>query len=157
MPDAKAMSGIARPSETLPTGTVSVRLVRGQLSNLVTDFPVDFTVAGKRQTVKTDATGHAVLSGLSAGATVQATATVDGERLDSQEFQVPAQGGVVLMLVATDKTAQQQMAKEAVPGTVVLGNQSRAIVQFEDEVIQVYYLLDIVNGGSAPVKLDEGD
>jgi hypothetical protein len=152
MPDAKAMSGIPRPSETVPTGSVSVRLVRGQLSNLITDFPVEFLVDGKRQTVKTDATGHAVVSGLSAGAAIQATATVDGERLQSQEFQVPQQGGMVLMLVASDKTAQQQMAKDAVPGTVVLGNQSRVIIQFEDEVLQVFYLLDIVNGGAAPVK-----
>jgi hypothetical protein len=152
MPDAKAMSGIPRPSETVPTGSVSVRLVRGQLSNLVTDSPVEFSVDGKRQTVKTDETGHAVLSGLAAGATVQAAATVDGERLQSQEFQVPAQGGVVLMLVATDKTAQQQMAKEAVPGTVVLGSQSRVVVQFQDEVLQVYYVLDIVNPGAVPVK-----
>jgi hypothetical protein len=44
------------------------------------------------------------------------------------------------------------MAKDAIPGTVVLGNQSRAIVQFEDEEIQVYYLLDIVNAGGVPVK-----
>jgi hypothetical protein len=113
---------------------------------------VEFTVDGKSQTVKTDDTGHAVLSGLAAGAAVQAAATVDGERLESQQFQVPGQGGVVLMLVASDKTAQQQMAKEAVPGTVVLGNQSRAIVQFEDDTIQVYYLLDIVNAAAVPVK-----
>lgn len=152
MPDAKAMSGIARPSETVPTGSVSVRLVRGQIFNLVTDHPVEFVIDGKRQTVKTDATGHAVASGLRAGATVRAEATLDGERLESQEFQVPQQGGVVLMLVASDKTAQQQMAKDAVPGTVVLGSQSRAVLEFDDEVLQVFYLLDIVNNGSAPVK-----
>jgi hypothetical protein len=153
MPDARAMSGIPRPSETVPTGSVSVRLVRGQLSNLITDAPVLFDVDGKRQTVKTDATGHAVVSGLAAGATVQAQATVDGERLESQPFQVPAQGGIVLMLVATDKTAAQQMARDAVPGTVVLGGQSRVVVQFDDEVLQAFYLFDIVNQGAAPVKV----
>ena len=152
MPDAKAMSGIPRPSETVPTGSVSVRLVRGQLSNLITGFPVQFLVSGKARTVKTDATGHAVVSGLAAGTPVQALATVDGERLESQEFQVPQQGGMVLMLVASDKTAQQEMAKSAVPGTVVLGNQSRVVVQFEDEELQAFYLLDLVNAGSAPVK-----
>jgi hypothetical protein len=152
MPDAKAMSGIPRPSETAPAGSVSVRLVRGQISNLLVDMPVVFDVDGRRQTVKTDATGHAVVSGLSAGATVQVSATVDGERLDSQPFQASAQSGMVLMLVASEKSAQQQMAKDAVPGTVVLGNQSRVVVQFDDEVLQVFYLLDIVNGGPAPVK-----
>jgi len=77
---------------------------------------------------------------------------VDGERLDSQPFQASAQSGIVLMLVASEKTAQQQMAKDAVAGTVVLGNQSRVVIQFDDEVLQVFYLLDIVNGGSAPVR-----
>jgi hypothetical protein len=152
MPDAKAMSGIARPSETLPAGTVSVRLVRGQLSNLITGSPVEFVVGGQSRTVKTDDTGHAVVSGLAPGVTVQAFATVDGERLESQVFEVPAQGGTVLMLVATDKTVQQQMAREAVPGTVTLGGQTRVILQFDDEVLQAFYLLDIVNSGSAPVK-----
>jgi hypothetical protein len=152
MPDAKAMSGIPRPSETVPAGSVSVRLVRGQISNLLVDMPVVFDVDGSRQTVKTDATGHAVVSGLAAGATVQATAIVDGERLESQPFQASAQSGTVLMLVASEKTAQQQMAKDAVAGTVVLGNQSRMVIQFDDEVLQVFYLLDIVNGGPAPVK-----
>jgi hypothetical protein len=152
MPDAKAMSGIPRPSETVPTGSVSVRLVRGQISNLITGHPVEFNVNGTPQAVKTDETGHAVLGGLATGTTVRAVAVVDGERLESQEFQVPAQGGVVLMLVATDKTAAEQMAKAAVAGDVVLGGQTRIITQFEDEVLQVFYLLDVVNAGQAPVK-----
>ena len=90
MPDAKAMSGIARPSETVPTGSVSVRLVRGQISNLVTGHPVEFSVDGKRQTVKTDATGHAVLAGLGAGAAVQAFG--DGGRRAARVAGVPGAG-----------------------------------------------------------------
>jgi hypothetical protein len=153
MPDAKAMSGIPRPSETVPAGAVSVRLVRGVLSNLIIDHSVDFTVNGKKQTVKSDQTGHALLTGLAPGTTVQAVTTVDGERLESQEFQIPPQGGVVLMLVAADKSAELQIAREAVPGSVSLGGQSRVILQFEDEVLQVYYLFDLVNKNpGAPVK-----
>jgi hypothetical protein len=152
MPDAKAMSGIARPTDSVPAGGVSVRLVRGDLSNLVIDHPVDFVVDGKRQTVKTGPTGHAVLTGLQPGAVVQAVATVDGERLESQQFEVPTAGGMVLMLVATDKAAQNRMAKDAVPGTVVLGGQTRIVLQFDEEALQVFYLLDIVNRGGAPVK-----
>ena len=154
MPDAKAMSGIPRPSETVPNGAVSVRLVRGQMTNLVVDFPVTFTIDGKPQTVKTDATGHAVANGLAAGASVQASATVDGEKLDSQVFQMPAQGGVVLMLVASDKTAAEQMSKAAVPGTVRLAGQSRIIMEFQDEELQVFYLFDLVNDAPTPVKTD---
>ena len=92
-----------------------------------------------------------MLAGLGAGAAVQAFATVDGERLESQDFQVPAQGGVVLMLRrAATSLQQQQMAQDAVPGTVALGGQSRTIVQFEDEALQVYYLLDFVNATPRP-------
>ncbi len=152
MPDAKAMSGIPRPTDTVPSGGVSVRLVRGELSNLVIDHPVDFLVDGQRRSVKTGPTGHAVLTGLKAGTVVQAIATVDGERLESQQFEVPAQGGMVLMLVATDKAAQNRLARDATPGTVVLGGQTRIVLQFDDEVLQVFYLLDIVNSAATPVK-----
>jgi hypothetical protein len=154
MPDAKAMSGIPRPDPGLPAGAVSVRLVRGQLSNLVVGHPVEFVVDGRSQTVKSDDTGHAVIRGVAGGATVHVVATVDGERLDSQDFQMPSDSGIVLMLVATDRSAAEQMAKAAVAGTVTLGGQSRIITQFEDERLQVYYLFDVVNAGSAPVKTE---
>ncbi len=154
MPDAKAMSGIPRPDGGIPPGAVSVRLVRGQISNLVVGHPVEFIVNGQSQEVKTDDTGHAVIKGVAAGATVHVVATVDGERLDSQDFQVPADAGIVLMLVASDKTAAERMSNDAVPGTVTIGGQSRIITQFEDEALQVYYLFDLVNATAAPVKMD---
>jgi hypothetical protein len=152
MPDARAMSGIPRPDGSLAPGTVSVRLVRGQLGNLVIDHPVEFVVAGKSQTVRTDASGRAVVSGLAPGSTVHVLATVDGERLDSQDFQAPAEGGVLLLLVATDKAGASRMAASAVAGTVTIGGQSRIVTQFEEEVLQVYYVLDIVNASREPVK-----
>jgi hypothetical protein len=154
MPDAKAMSGIPRPDSGSPGGAVSVRLVRGQLSNLIVGHPVEFVVDGQSQMVKTDETGHAVIKGLTPGATVHVVATVDGERIDSQDFQVLPDAGLVLMLVATDKSAAEQMSKAAVPGTVTLGGQSRIITQWEEESLQVYYLFDVVNATSAPVKVD---
>jgi hypothetical protein len=154
MPDAKAMSGIPRPDSGSPGGAVSVRLVRGQLSNLIIGHPVEFIVNGRSQTVKTDDTGHAAVKGLTPGATVRVVATVDGERLDSQDFQVLPDVGLVLMLVATDKSAAERMSKAAVPGTVTLGGQSRIVTQWEEETLQVYYLFDVVNATSAPVKVD---
>ena len=39
-------------------------------------------------TVKTDENGRAEFSGVAPGTTVKAVATVDGERLESQEFPV---------------------------------------------------------------------
>ena len=76
-------------------------------------------------------------------------ATVDGERLDSQDFQAPPDAGVLLLLVAIDKAGASDAASRAVAGTVTLGGQSRIITQFEEEVLQVYYIFDIVNPSSA--------
>ncbi len=52
--------------------------------------------------MNTDDAGRAQFDKLQVGASVKFTATVDGEHLESQEFLVPAQGGIRLMLVATD-------------------------------------------------------
>src|SRR5262245_32654309 len=103
MPDPKMMSGIPRPVDDLPAGSISVRLIRGDLSNNIAGHPVELHIGGKVQTVKTDDAGRAQFDKLPAGAKVQAVAVVDGERLESQEFAAPAQGGIRLMLVATDK------------------------------------------------------
>jgi hypothetical protein len=152
MPDVRAMSGIPRPDGATAQGTISVRLVRGQLTNVVTNHPVEFIVNGKSQTLTTDSSGRAVLSGVAAGATVHVLATVDGERLDSQDFPAPPDTGVLLLLVAIDKTGASDAASRAVAGTVTIGGQSRIITQFEDEVLQVYYIFDIVNPSSEAVK-----
>ena len=80
MPDPKQMSGIPRPVDDLPNGSLSVRLIKGQLSNNITGHPVELQVGDKVLTVKTDEGGRAQFDNLPAGATLKATATVDGER-----------------------------------------------------------------------------
>src|SRR5205809_1735353 len=92
MPDPKQMAGIPRPVTDLPNGAVSVRLIRGSLSNNITNFPVELHVGGKVRTEKTDDAGRAEFKDLPAGETVKATAVVDGERLESEEFPAPSQG-----------------------------------------------------------------
>ena len=103
MPDPKQMSGIPRPVTDLPAGHVSVRLIRGQLSNNIQGHPVEMHAGGKVLTVKTDENGRAEFSGVAAGTTVKAVAVVDGERLESQDFPWPGDGGIRVMLVATPK------------------------------------------------------
>jgi hypothetical protein len=90
---------------------------------------------------------------------VRFVAVVDGERLESQEFPVQPQGGVRMLLVATDKAADSSKAAApatppapAVSGSVVLGGESRIIVEPGEEAVSVYYVLDIVNGAAAPVN-----
>jgi hypothetical protein len=154
MPDPKQMAGIPRPVNDLPDATVSVRLIRGQLSNNITNFPVELHVGSQVRTVKTDDGGRAEFGSLPAGATLKAVAVVDGERLESQEFPAPARGGIRLMLVATDKSAGSAAEPNApaVPGQVVLGGQSRIIIEPTEEAISVYYLLDIINNATTPVN-----
>jgi hypothetical protein len=149
MPDPKQMSGIPRPVDDLPNGTVSVRLIRGQLSNNLTGHPVELRGGGKTITAKTDDAGRAEFTGIAAGTSVKAAADVDGEHLESQEFPFPANGGIRLLLVATDKAAA---SRPAVEGAVTIGGLSRIVIEPGDEAVEVYYLLQIQNSGSAPVN-----
>ena len=147
------MAGIPRPVTDLPDGHVSVRLIRGQLSNNIQGHPVELHAGGKVITVKTDENGRAEFSGVAAGTSVKAVAMVDGERLESQEFPWPGQGGIRLMLVATLKGgAAPPPVFQPQPGNVVLGDQTRVIIDLADETLQVYYLLDIRNSARAPVN-----
>jgi hypothetical protein len=156
MPDPKQMSGIPRPVTDLPERTISVRVIRGDLSKNIPNQSVDLLVDGKAQTVKTDANGRAEFGPLTPGATVKAVAVVDGERLESQEFPSPPQGGVRLLLVATDKEKEARAAEEAkapaVTGTVVLAGETRLVIEPDEESARVYYLLDITNTARAPVN-----
>ena len=109
--------------------------------------------AAKVITVKTDENGRAEFSGVAAGTTVKAVATVDGERLESQEFPWPGDGGIRLMLVATAKGGDAPPPVfQPQPGNVVFGDQTRVIIDHADDALQVYYLLDIQNTARAPVN-----
>ena len=153
MPDPKQMSGIPRPVTDLPERAISVRLIRGDLSKNITNFPVALHIGSKVRTVKTDDAGRAQFNDVPAGALVKAVAVVDGETLESQEFPAPERGGIRLMLVATDKTKPAASAQTTpVSGQVAIGGQSRIVLEPGDEAVRVYYLLDIVNSARAPVN-----
>jgi hypothetical protein len=98
---------------------------------------------------------------------VKAVATVDGERLESQEFAVPGSGGVRLMLVAgvgagtggasgpSGAAAPQAAAPPcgpARPGPVTLGDQSRFVFELGDQTLTGFYILQFVNTGTTPVQ-----
>jgi len=151
--DPRQMAGIPRPVSDLPNGSISVRLIRGQLTNNVASHPVEAHLPnGQVVTVNTDAAGRAQFDNLRAGASVSFTATVDGEKLESQEFAVPSQGGIRLMLVASDKGGGAVPSTPAVSGQVTLSENSRIVFEPADEMATVYYILEIVNSGSSPVN-----
>jgi hypothetical protein len=107
--DMNQMSGVPLPSGDLPDRTISVRVVRGALTNNVQRHEVELLVAGTPRKIATDANGRAIFSELPAGATVQAVTTLDGKRLASQSFEVPSKGGVRLILVGPPPEKQRQV------------------------------------------------
>ena len=154
--DPKAVAGIPLPVSDIAVGTVVVRVIKGSLANNLPDQSVELVGAGAPRTVRTDASGRAEFAGLPPGARVSAVATVAGERLQSQEFAVPASGGTRLLLVATDANAAatapgDSRAVPAQAGTVVLGDQSRFVFEFGDGSLSVFNILQLANSGSGPV------
>lgn len=172
MPDVSQMSGVPLASGDVPTGSVSVRVVRGDLSNNVTNQPVELHGAGAVQNAVTDDNGRATFVGIAPGTEVHAITTVDGQRLESQSFVMPSSGGMRVMLVATGTGAAAgaptpsggaagaggvggSPPAPAQPGAVALGGQSRFVVELADAAVDVYLVLDVMNAQAGPVQPNE--
>lgn len=159
MPDPKQMSGMPLQVPDLPVGTVTARVIRGQLSNPLEGQSVELAGAGAAQTSKTDASGRATFSSLTPGTRVKMSVTVAGEKIESQEFDVPPQGGIRVMLVATDAATEAKAAEDKklaeeppVNGTVVLGDQSRLVIELGDDTLNVFNIMQIVNTAKRRVQ-----
>ncbi|HWE30301.1 MAG TPA: hypothetical protein VHB97_19985, partial [Polyangia bacterium] len=108
MIDPSKMSGIPRPDGQVPPGTVTVRLIRGQLSNRMIGVDVGLAGADGKVTVqKTDDQGRATFSGLTIGATYQARSTDGVQDLTSQPIELPSSAGVRVMLVFAAKPGEE--------------------------------------------------
>lgn len=161
MPDPSAIAGTPLPAPELPDKTITVRVVRERMGNNVAGQDVTLTVGKDKRTLKTDAQGRAQFEGLPAGTTAQATAVVDGETLTSQEFAVPEKGGVRIALIAgiaaakaAEKSAADAAAKEpARPGVVEIGPESRIIIEYQDDNLTLFYLLEIINNARTPIDI----
>lgn len=158
MPDPRLIAGQPLPVGDVAVGTVVVRVIRGSLANNIADQPVELLGAGAPRTMKTDSTGRAEFAGLVPGTRVTAVSTVQGERLQSQEFAVPSSGGTRLLLVATDPDTEKRAEEDrslaaapAQPGLVVIGDQSRFVFEFGDGSISVFNLLQLTNTARTPV------
>lgn len=159
MPDASQMSGVPLPVGELAPGTITVRVVRGSMANVISGHPVELIGGPTPLTVTTNSTGRAEFQGLRAGTRVKAVTTVDGERLESQEFEVPQNGGIRVALVATDPDAAARQARDralaqapAQPGLVVLGEQSRFVFELGDDGMNVFGIMEISNTARTPVQ-----
>ena len=163
MPDPSQMAGRPLPAPELTTGTVSVRVVRERMGNNVANQTVTLKAAGQTLTGTTDAQGRAAFGDVPPGTAVTVSTVVDGETLVSQEFAVPSSGGVRVALIAglaaaaeREKSERETAAREpARRGVVVFGGESRVILEFQDDNLQVFYLLDIVNNARTPIDIGE--
>jgi hypothetical protein len=163
-PDARSMSGLAMPTADLPDGTVSVRVVRGGMSNNLQGVRVELHGAGANRTAVSGEDGRAQFSGLPPGSSVHAHATHEGEQLETDVFDVPATGGVRALLVFSEPG--QAAATPAPHGgggapfhggmgggndPLSIGGNSRIALEFREDVLQVFYLLQILNRTSEPI------
>ncbi len=168
MPDLSQMSGRSLPSPDLPTGTVSVRVIRGAVTNNVVGAEVRLEGGAHPLSVNTDGSGRAMFPNVTPGSTWRAVVTVDGERLESQPFVVPSTGGLRVILaagVAAGKGATgagsagaavaggnaSAGASAAVAGDVLLGSQSRFVIELAEGSIEVYGLLNLGNTHATPI------
>jgi hypothetical protein len=164
MPDPRQMSGQVLPAGDLPTGSVTVRIIRQTMANGVPGITVELHGAGVVRRAVTAAQGRARFDGLPVGARVHVVAVVDGERLESIEFPVPPAGGARTLLAAgvgagrpAGAAVSEAPAASPDPGTgrageaLVLGADTRFAIEFQDDQLTAFYLLEIVNGSSAPV------
>jgi hypothetical protein len=135
-------------------------VIRGVLTNPVAGATVELTGPTPARSEKTDAAGRATFSGLAPGTRVKAVVVVNGERIESGEFDVSSAGGTRVMLVAADAALDEKAAADrklalgpAVPGTVVFGEQSRFVIEVGDDALNVFNILQIVNSAKRPVDV----
>ena len=161
MPDPSLINGKALPAGDLQTGTITVRVVRESIGNNIIGQKVSMTVGDTTKTAVTDEQGRAEFKGLPAGANGRAEAVVNGEKLASDPFVVPTSGGLRLILVADLAKAAERRTKEEtqaaaappVRGAVSLGGNSRIVIEYPDDLMRVYYMLEIVNNARTRVDI----
>jgi hypothetical protein len=161
MPDPSLIHGRAIPASELGDGIVTVRVVREAIGNNVPGQQVQVIIGGTKRTATTDDQGRAEFNNLPRGDEARAEVTVDGEQLASQPFRVPTTGGLRVILVAgMAKAAERKKAEEAaaaagpaVKGVVVFGGNTRVLMQFRDDTLEVYYVLEILNTARSRVDI----
>ncbi|MGE3492524.1 MAG: hypothetical protein AB7N29_21150 [Vicinamibacterales bacterium] len=98
-------AGMPLQDGALPPGSLTVRVVQGAFTGDLSGIPVDLEVAGRSPLrAVTQTMGRAEFAHLPIGAQVSASATVNGSRLQSESFSMPADSGVRVLLIAGTET-----------------------------------------------------
>ena len=102
---AMRAAGMALRDGALAPGMLTVRVVRGSFDRNAANETVQIDVGGRIERATTDAGGRAQFAHLPIGAAVQATAVVDGEALLSERFEMAAESGIRVLLIAGEGAA----------------------------------------------------
>lgn len=92
MPDARQMSGMPLNASELAPGTVTVRVVRGAMTNPLANQKVELT-GDVTAAMDTNDTGRAEFTGLKIGAHLKASVIVDGQISSRRSSTSPRPGG----------------------------------------------------------------
>ena len=147
-PPLDQMSGIPLPAPELPDGTITVRVIRGRVTNNVAGQEVELRQGDTVETATTDVEGRATFFSLNPGQQVQASTVLDSQLLQSQPFTTPGRGGIRVMLVGLDPDNPPVPSRA---GEVTFGPESWVQVELVEESVEVYYFLDVLNTDVAPV------
>jgi len=141
---------------------VTVRVVREAIGNNLAGQEVLVAAGtGAVRTATTDAEGRAEFTGLLQASQARASVVVDGEELLSEPFTVPSSGGLRVILVAGIEAAAARREQEAaaaaaapaVRGQVVIGGNSRILMEFQNDSLTVFYILEVLNNAQSPVDI----
>jgi hypothetical protein len=90
------------PRPELPAGTLTVRVIAGEMSAPEAEHDVRLTVDGVVRIAQTDASGRALFAGLKPGAIVKAATDGEGTEVTSDEFPMPEDTGVAVLLTTSE-------------------------------------------------------
>jgi hypothetical protein len=131
---------------------ITVRVMRETIGNNAVGETVELSVGGETRAEVTDIDGRAEFLDLPPGEVGTAMVVVDDEELISMPFTVPVAGGLRVILVS-GIGARVANEVSAVNGNVVFGPNSRIIAQFQEDALQVFYLIEIINEQRVPVDI----
>ena len=104
-PAMQKAAGMALRDGALAPGMLTVRVVRGSFDRNAANETVRLDVGGRIERAVTGPDGRAQFAHLPIGSSVQATAVVDGQALASERFDMAADSGIRVLLIAGEGNA----------------------------------------------------